>query len=39
MPVASAVAAVTGFLLMFWRRVVGGVRVLGQRVAGLFSRR
>jgi len=39
MPVASVLAAVTGFLLLFWRRTVavlrGGFRFIGR----LFSRR
>lgn len=39
MPVASAIAAVVGFLLMFWRRVVNFVRVTGQRIAGVFGKR
>ena len=39
MPVASAVAAVVGFLLMFWRRTVGFVRTVAQRVAGRFGKR
>ncbi|MCL4866714.1 MAG: hypothetical protein KJZ47_12540 [Gemmatimonadales bacterium] len=34
MPVASAIAAVAGFLLMFWRRVVGTVRLLTQKLTG-----
>jgi len=34
MPVASAFAAVAGFLLMFWRRVVGAVRFLVGRITG-----
>jgi hypothetical protein len=34
MPVASVFAAVAGFLLMFWRRVVGAVRLLAQRLTG-----
>lgn len=33
MPVASAIAAVVGFLLMFWRRLVGAVRLLAQRLS------
>jgi hypothetical protein len=37
MPVASAVAAIVGFLLMFWRRTVGFVKVVGRKVAGLFG--
>jgi hypothetical protein len=39
MPLASALAAFVGFLLMFWRRVVGAVRLVAQRVTGLFVRR
>jgi hypothetical protein len=31
MPIASAFAAVAGFLLMFWRRIVGAVRLLFGR--------
>lgn len=31
MPVASAFAAIAGFLLMFWRRVIGAVRHLFSR--------
>jgi hypothetical protein len=34
MPVASVFAAVAGFLLMFWRRVVGAFRLLAQRLTG-----
>ena len=34
MPVASAIAAVVGVILMFWRRTVGFV----QRVAGAIGR-
>lgn len=34
MPVASAIAAVTGVVLMFWRRIVGSVRLLAQRLTG-----
>ena len=36
MPVASALAAVGGVLLLFWRRVVGAVRALVRRVSGIF---
>ena len=39
MPVASALAAIAGVVLMFWRRMVGmvrmGVQILGARVARL----
>jgi hypothetical protein len=34
MPIASVFAAVAGFVLMFWRRLVGAVRLLVQRVTG-----
>jgi hypothetical protein len=34
MPVASFFAAVVGFLLMFWRRVWGAVRMLVSRITG-----
>lgn len=33
MPVASAFAALAGFLLMFWRRVVEGFRMLFSRLS------
>lgn len=39
MPIASAFAALAGFVLMFWRRLVGAVRYLAQRIGGLMSRR
>jgi hypothetical protein len=39
MPLASALAAIAGFVLMFWRRLVGLVRYLAQRVGGKLSRR
>ncbi|MBC7789980.1 MAG: hypothetical protein H7Z74_08535 [Anaerolineae bacterium] len=39
MPVASALAAIAGVLLMFWRRTVGmlrlGAQLLGQRISKL----
>lgn len=42
-PAASALAAIAGFLLMFWRRTVGAVRLgaqlLTRKVAQLVSRR
>ena len=34
MPIASAFAAIAGFLLMFWRRVVGMVKFLFHRLTG-----
>ena len=39
MPVASAIAAAAGFLLMFWRRLVGAVRLLAQRFSQLVTKR
>ena len=39
MPLASAFAAVVGVLLMFGRRVMGGLRSLGSRIARLFGGR
>ncbi|HSK18828.1 MAG TPA: hypothetical protein VK912_06790 [Longimicrobiales bacterium] len=38
MPLASILAAVTGFLLMFWRRFVGMARTTAQAVSRTFSR-
>ena len=42
LPVASALAAIAGFLLMFWRRVVGaarlGAQALSRKIAALFAR-
>lgn len=34
MPVASAIAAVVGVLLMFSRRVIGAARLLTQKLTG-----
>ena len=31
MPLASAFAAVAGFLLMFWRRIVGAVKLIATK--------
>lgn len=31
MPIASVFAAIAGFFLMFWRRVVGAVRYMAQK--------
>lgn len=36
MPIASAFAAIAGFFLMFWRRIVGAFRFMAQK---LTSRR
>ena len=38
-PLASAFAAIVGVLLMFGRRVVGGIRAVGQRITRLFGGR
>jgi hypothetical protein len=38
MPLASALAAITGVLLMFWRRVVTFARATGQIVSRTWSR-
>lgn len=37
MPIASVFAAVAGFVLMFWRRLVGMVKLLVQRMTGRSS--
>lgn len=39
MPVASAFAAVAGFVLMFWRKLVGAAKMLASRVTGMFAKR
>lgn len=38
MPVASAIAAVVGFLLMFWRRTVAFFKRIGAAIGRLFGR-
>ena len=38
MPVASAIAAVVGILLMFWRKTVAMVKGFFQKIASLFKR-
>ncbi len=37
MPVASAIAAVAGFLLMFWQRTVLFFRRIAQAIRGAFG--
>lgn len=37
MPIASLFAAIAGFVLMFWRRLVGMVKFLMQRLTGRTS--
>jgi hypothetical protein len=32
MPIASVFAAIAGFFLMFWRRVVGAARLVAQKL-------
>ena len=38
MPIASVFAAVAGFVMMFWRRLVAMVKFLMQRLTGRVSR-
>ena len=38
MPLASALAAIGGVLLMFWKRIVGFTRMTVQWVSRIFSR-
>ncbi|HUF69397.1 MAG TPA: hypothetical protein VMM79_12210 [Longimicrobiales bacterium] len=38
MPLASALAAIGGILLMFWRRVAGFTRMTFQWVTRVFTR-
>jgi len=38
MPIASVFAAVAGFVMMFWRRLVGMVKLVVQRLTGRPSR-
>ena len=39
MPVASAIAAVVGFLLMFWKRTVAFVSRIFSGIGRLFGRK
>jgi len=39
MPIASVFAAVAGFVMMFWRRLVGAVRLLVDKMSGRLQRR
>jgi hypothetical protein len=39
MPVASAIAAAVGFLLMFWHRTVAFVKRLVASIRGVFGRK
>jgi hypothetical protein len=38
MPLASAVAAISGVVLLFWRRVKGFFRMMSQAVGRTFAR-
>ena len=38
MPLASALAAVGGVLLMFWKKVTGFTRSVFQRISRIFAR-
>lgn len=42
MPIASALAAIAGILLIFWRRTVAllraGFQAISRRITGLLSR-
>jgi hypothetical protein len=39
MPLASAFAAIAGFVLMFWRRLVGALKYLIHRLGAMRARR
>lgn len=39
LPIASALAAIGGVLMMFWQKTVGAFRSATQFVARLFGRR
>jgi hypothetical protein len=38
MPLASILAAITGFLMLFWRKTVGAVKAVGRSFGRLFGR-
>ena len=38
MPLASALAAISGVILMFWRKVVGFARMTAHAVQRTFTR-
>jgi len=38
MPLASILAAVTGVIMLFWRRTVGAARATGAFLTRTFSR-
>ena len=37
-PFASALAAIAGFVLIFWRRLVGAVRLAASAIKRKFSK-
>jgi hypothetical protein len=39
MPLASALAAIVGFLLMFWKRTVAFFQRIGHAIGRLFRRK
>ncbi len=39
MPLASALAAIAGVLMLFWNKTVGATRALGRFLARLVGRR
>jgi len=39
MPLASAIAAVVGFAVMFWHRTVAIVKGTGRAIARLFGKK
>jgi hypothetical protein len=39
MPVASALAAAAGVALMFWRRLVGAVKLMAQAIVQRVGKR
>jgi hypothetical protein len=39
MPVASAIAAVVGYLLMFWRSTVAFLKRVGGSIGRMFAKR
>jgi len=38
MPLASVMAAIAGFLMLFWRKTVGAAKSIGKGVGRLFGR-
>jgi hypothetical protein len=38
MPLASAIAAIVGFLLMVWRRTIAALKRMGAALSRIFRR-